>query len=76
MNNIFLTLLVFLIVLLLFFILLPLFLKWLIIDRKRNESGTDDVVFVIDWGALNKNAGEYSPAEVRQAGQNLSHLSR
>lgn len=48
MNRIFLTLLVFLIVLLLFFILIPLFLKWLIIDRKRNENGTDDVVFVID----------------------------
>lgn len=48
MNRIFLTLLVFLIVLLLFFILIPLFLKGLIIDRKRNESCTDDVVFVID----------------------------
>ena len=48
MNRIFLTLLVFLFVLLLFFILIPLFLKGLIIDRKRNESGTDDVVFVID----------------------------
>lgn len=48
MNRIFLTLLVFLIVLLLFFILIPLFIKWFIIDRKRNESGTDDVVFVID----------------------------
>lgn len=48
MNRIFLTLIVFLFVLLLFFILIHLFLKGLIIDRKRNESGTDDVVFVID----------------------------
>ena len=48
MNSIFLTLLVFLFVLLLFFILIPLFLKWIIIDRKRKENDTDDVVFVID----------------------------
>ena len=48
MNRIFLTLVVFLFVLLLFFILIPLFLKWLIIERKRNEDDTDDVVFVID----------------------------
>ena len=47
MNNIFLTLVVFLFVLLLFFILIPLFLKWLIIERKLNEDDTDDVVFVI-----------------------------
>ena len=48
MNRIFLTLLVFLFVLLLFFILIPLFLKWFIIYRKRKENGTDDVVLVID----------------------------